>query len=156
MSPCKQQASYAAAPGAAASGGDVLPDVTGCHCGETRATREPDTSQPSRALTEQQHAAIDRLIEGRGIADVARELGVHRQTLWRWRTRDSAFMTELRLRRRELADEVGDRVRGLVLPALDVLKDHLHGDNRDIVKIQTAASVLRLARLGEIVRDRQP
>ncbi len=73
-------------------------------------------------LTNQQEAAILELLRGqhtdREIADL---VGVDRITLYKWKTRDPWFITELNRRRDQLWQYELDRLRSLGRAALDFL-----------------------------------
>ena len=102
----------------------------------------PDVSENDRIgagpLTDQQRLAVDLLAEGRRLGEVAKEVGVSRQQLWRWR-KDAAFVVELHRVRAELRERRGDRFLGLVDKSLDVLEQSLdEGDPKaatDILKL---------------------
>jgi hypothetical protein len=53
------------------------------------------SSDPLFRLTPIQERALDLLAAGRSVASAARELGVHRVTLQRWKTHHPRFMAEL-------------------------------------------------------------
>jgi hypothetical protein len=92
-------------------------------------------------LTAQQHRALDLLAGGSRDSEVARELGVDRTTVWRWRSNDAAFQAELNWRRYELWTASVERLRGLVPSALDALCEELEGPR----KLRAAATILELA-----------
>ena len=112
----------------------------------------PDVSENGpidvgHSITDQQRLGVDLLAEGRRLGDVAKEIGVSRQQLWRWR-KDAAFIVELHRVRAELRQRRGDRFLGLVDKSLDVLEQSLdEGDPKaatDILKL-AAGSLSALA-----------
>jgi Helix-turn-helix of insertion element transposase len=96
----------------------------------------------ARHLHARQTRAVDLLAAGTPAADVARELGVDRTTLWRWR-REPAFVAELNARRADLWQATTDRLRALLPRALAALERAIEQDDW-----RAAATVLRLARVN--------
>jgi putative insertion element HTH domain-containing protein len=108
---------------------------------------ENDPIDAGHLITDQQRLGVDLLAEGRRLGDVAKEIGVSRQQLWRWR-KDPAFIVELHRVRAELRQRRGDRFLSLVDKSLDVLEQSLdEGDPKaatDILKL-AAGSLSALA-----------
>src|ERR1700677_4187802 len=103
-------------------------------------TTNPDVSKWE--LTPQQEAAVDLLALGRSITDVAKEVGVARQTLSLWRNKQPVFQAAFNLRRRELWDAASERLRTLVPGALDVLESAVaNGDLRAALGVLKAAGL---------------
>jgi transposase-like protein len=93
-------------------------------------------------LTPQQEAAVDLLALGRSITDVAKEVGVARQTLSLWRNKQPSFQAAFNLRRRELWEAASERLRTLVPGALDVLESAVaNGDLRAALGVLKAAGL---------------
>jgi transposase len=94
-------------------------------------------------LTDQQLTAIELILAGRRQSDVAQQLGVTRQTLWRWRN-DPAFIEELSRRQEERRASMTQRVTYLAGLAFDVMEDQLVEGNAqmaiDFVRILTHRS----------------
>ena len=107
-----------------------------------------DPSADVDGLTQRQHNAINRLLEGAADKDVAADVGVSRRTIYRWKNEDEAFMAELERRRKELNDEHSDRLRALVGKALDVLDEHVQ-DKYGPVCHRAAKTLLTLTGLGK-------
>jgi transposase-like protein len=101
----------------------------------------PGTPSTIRAhVTDQQRVAIDLLIEGRKSTEVAKQVGVSREQLWRWRTQNPAFIAELDRVRAEVHGSRVDRFLRLVDKSLEVIEDSLdEGDP------QAATDVLKIA-----------
>jgi hypothetical protein len=94
-------------------------------------------------LNERQRAAIELLVLGQATGMAAKRLGIDRKTLFNWR-QQPAFQRELRRRRDELCSEAGERIRGMLHPALDVLDEQLH-DPYDRARFRAANTILKLA-----------
>jgi len=75
-------------------------------------------------LTDQQLTAIELLLSGQGVSQVAEQVDVDRSTLWRW-GQLPAFQAELNRRRQELWSAHADRLRSLLPAALQVLENTL-------------------------------
>lgn len=106
-------------------------------CNETRST---DLDGP-RAR------ALELLLAGDTPAAVARELGVDRTTLWRWRT-SSSFARRYREAMGERAADAAVRLDAAAGKALDLLESVIDDEAHPmIVRLRAADSVLRHAAL---------
>jgi hypothetical protein len=74
-------------------------------------------------LSVEQENAIDLLVQGKVDREVADAVVVHRVTVTRWRNHDPFFQAELNRRRQELWSAAAERLRGLLLPALDAIEE---------------------------------
>lgn len=101
-----------------------------------------------RKLSPKQMAAMHLLLQGMSDSQVAQRLATARQTIFRWRTGNEAFVAELNLRRAGIWQQTADRLGAMVTPALDLLQRNLSdaqtmADAR--IALQMASTVLRLA-----------
>ena len=98
---------------------------------------KPGATETEALLSDPQVRAIDLLLLGRGVQEIADEVGVDRSTLWRWR-QIPAFQAELNRRREALWSGYTDRIRSLLKMSLEVLEMALdQGDvttARELVK----------------------
>ena len=94
--------------------------------------------------------AIALILAGKCDTDVAKEVGVNRKTIYRWRNDDETFKNVLIRRRRELWQGVGDRLRSLLDPAVDVLVAQMH-DRLDATRFKAATALLKLADVRKTV-----
>jgi hypothetical protein len=135
--------SAATAAGAATGAGEALspmsPNVSDCPRGEN-------------ALSPKQHAAIELLLVGRSIGDIARTLDIDRRTLHRWRFLNASFEQELRARRAELWSIAADRLKAMVHASLDVLEKEL-ADRFDRTRHRAAVTILRLSDLRKATQE---
>lgn len=76
-------------------------------------------------LTAKQVLALEALLSGATDTDAAAAADVRRETLYRWKTRDPAFIAELNRRRREAWDAAQGRARQMVSDALRVMHESL-------------------------------
>jgi transposase len=83
----------------------------------------PDERRTS--LSAQQEAAVDQLAVGHTVTEVAKGVGVARQTVSEWVNRSPAFRAALNGRRQELWREASDRLRNMLPKALGVIDDQL-------------------------------
>jgi hypothetical protein len=105
--------------------------------GSTMQTMQKDREPAD--LADRHIRAVDLIVSGLKPSAVARELGVSRETLWRWRQLP-AFRGQLERLRLELHRARVDRIWALVDKSYDVVEDHLdEGDP------QVAMGLLRLA-----------
>ena len=100
------------------------------------------------ALTDRQLAALALLATGKSVQMVADELGVHRQTLWRWRAHNARFRAELRRRQREMWEESMTRLQGMLHPSIDVIDSFLNA-RYDMHRFRAATTVLRMSGLSK-------
>ena len=90
----------------------------------------------------EQDAALMVLLRGGSDQAAADAAGVTRQTVNVWLHSDPAFVAELNRRRSLVWDAYHDRLRGLVVQALDVLGDQLQGDDPGAAR-QAASIILK-------------
>lgn len=74
-----------------------------------------------KTLTEKQVRAIDLIIKGETLSDVARLVGVSRQTVSFWKNSDELFKTELEKSIQGLKSQVNNRILDNMTPLLDRL-----------------------------------
>ena len=101
-----------------------------------------DKSRQKKQLSLQQGQAIGLLLLGKTDEAVAAEIGMCRQTVNSWQHNDSLFAAELNWRRQEVLDSISDKMRAMLLSALDVLAVEI--ERRDV---QTAMALVRLCRV---------
>ena len=138
----------------------MLPNVTKCYvsAGDAASTTtlldgDPDADADSASddeLTDRQLAALALLATGKSVQNVADELGVHRQTLWRWRAHDERFRAELHRRQREMWEESMTRLQAMVLPSIEVIDSYLN-NRYDMHRFRAATTVLRMSGLAKAV-----
>ena len=116
----------------------MLPNVTECYVAADR-------------LNDKQLVALEMMVAGKRDSEITEAVGVHRQTLWRWRQHDDDFRAELKRRRKILCAEASDRLRSLLAPALDVMEWHLR-DRYDRNRFRAASALLRLSNVRETVQ----
>jgi hypothetical protein len=72
-----------------------------------------------KALSPAQENAIELFLAGKGDTEVARILGIARETAWSWRREHPVFMATLQRRRAEVWGTAGERLRSLMAKAVD-------------------------------------
>jgi hypothetical protein len=97
----------------------------------------------SKDLTERQRAAAQLLLRGMTDSEVAREIGVDRGTIGRWRKTPS-FRKEVEQARAKMWQDSVSRLHALIGPALGILEQQLNGENK-MMALRAAAILLRLA-----------
>jgi hypothetical protein len=98
----------------------------------------------SRHLTPAQEVAVALVVAGKTDGEVAEAAGVTRQTVWEWRRRHPAFIAEVNRRRMEVWEAAVERLRGLLLRAIEVLAEDLDAEDGRL-RQQAAVHVLRAA-----------
>ena len=98
----------------------------------------------NEALTDKQLLAIDLLTTGTRPQDVAQQVGISREQLWRWRTKNPNFIAAMEHRRIEIHQAIVDRFWGGLVPdAIQVAAESLAEGDPDM-----AGVILRLAARG--------
>ncbi|WP_369019397.1 phBC6A51 family helix-turn-helix protein [Thermatribacter velox] len=59
------------------------------------------------------------------MTEVAKELGVTRQTVWEWKSKNPYFVAEFNQRKEEFFSAQGEKLLNLIWKALDVVKEVL-------------------------------
>lgn len=101
----------------------------------------PAESDTTRQVTIEQENAIDLLLLGKSDREVGEAVGVTRQTINHWRNHHPAFIVELNARRAELWQSQADRLRALLVKALDILELDLA--TKDLAEMTDAERRLR-------------
>jgi hypothetical protein len=97
-------------------------------------------------LTEQQVAAVELLLQGLTEVEVAARLHVNRTSIYRWRTRSPLFRAFLDQQRRAVYDQSAERIRGAMLPAIELLEQQVRDAATSPDRaIRAAGMLLKLA-----------
>ncbi|HEV7302493.1 MAG TPA: prolyl oligopeptidase family serine peptidase [Tepidisphaeraceae bacterium] len=96
-------------------------------------------------LTERQRTAVALLLVGENDSVVAGRLGVHRNTISRWRSQNPVFIAELHRRQHEMFEALVGRVRKLAMKSMQTIDTALsdNGAAYDPAAQRLAVSVLR-------------
>lgn len=106
-------------------------------------------------LSLQQEHAIELFVAGRNDVEVSAALRVHRATVIRWRLHHVGFRAALSRRRHEVWGAAGDRVRGMLDAAVDVLQRQLADDDPSI-SFRAARMLLQMAGGGRFAPPDAP
>lgn len=101
-----------------------------------------------RKLTVQQQNAIDLLVTGCSDREVAEKVGVNRSTITRWRLYHPAFRAELNAQRAALWSIAKEKLRSLILDAVDLLTEEM-SNPEDEHRIEIALALIKMVKLGE-------
>ena len=104
-------------------------------------------------LSLKQENAIDILVLGKSDREVAESIGVARQTVTQWRNHDDEFVVALNRRRADIWGSQTDRLRTLVVRAVDVLEANLDSEDE---RLRQVAAVHILRSVGLYGRDLEP
>lgn len=102
-----------------------------------------------RKLNEKQEMAIPLVLAGLTDEDVAKEVGVTRQTVNKWKNQDFEFIDYLNYHRALLQRAYWDEVYALIPKAVEILVEALEGDDQK-VKIDVAKMILKEFKLTPI------
>lgn len=90
----------------------------------------PNHTKPDATdLSAEQTQALGLLLAGETDERAAQAVGVSRQTVWEWRSRNPEFMAELNRQRDTIWTAQADRLRGMIGKAIDVLAGDLDSDD---------------------------
>ena len=103
-----------------------------------------------------QEKALELMLRGVKDVEVAKTIGVTRQTISNWRHYDSVFIDTLAEARRELREKHRDSINGLVDKALEVVRNAMDDEDTK-TRLQAAKLVLSMAGLnGGVKGEKQP
>jgi hypothetical protein len=93
-----------------------------------------------------QYRAIGALLAGSTVTDAAKSAGVSRATVHRWLAGDPDFMAAYNMARREAAEALRQRLRGMGHEAVEALRELLTDrDTPPAVRLRAAMEVLQVA-----------
>jgi hypothetical protein len=99
-------------------------------------------------LSPKMHQALEFLFAGHSASATARLIGVHRNTIGRWRTSHAAFMAAYNRRRSEAADDLSRRITSLLETAVTTLEQHIKPTKKEATPEQIRASLRLISTLG--------
>src|SRR5688572_128143 len=110
---------------------------------EKRVCCAPDASVAhNKGCSDKHLTAIEMLLRGASDAEVGEHLGVDRGTVYRWRTTNVAFRTQMQALHHVVWQQQARRLRAMVGPALDAVQRRLD-DPR--TSLRAASILLRFA-----------
>lgn len=95
-------------------------------------------------LDEIQVYAISMTVSGMNDSQVARELGIERRTIWRWKTANPDYRAALHDARQQKYSTIGDRFNNIAREATDVLTAMLR-DASAFNRYRAAQALLQMA-----------
>jgi len=107
-------------------------------------------SDKTRQLSPQQDQAIGLLLLGKTDEAIAAEIGMSRQTVCEWRNHNDLFIATLNERRREVWDGISDRMRSMMLLALDTVFNEIKEGNSEMAMSLLRSNHVDLSRIGSI------
>jgi len=99
-------------------------------------------------LSPRQAQAMDLLLAGFSIAEVASRVGVSRQTIYRWRYNHPTFMSIYGRLTQEMSEQAGHRAEQLVYRALDIVQAALSAKKPSPGQLNAAIRVLSALRVS--------
>ncbi len=94
------------------------------------------TKHDGVTISHAQEVAIAALIRGASVTVAAAEAGVARQTVSGWKNHNPEFIATLNRCRRDVWDQVEDRIRALHIKVIDVITLELDGSAAGNVAIE--------------------
>jgi hypothetical protein len=108
----------------------------------TRGDKLRQVGPSTRALSAAQLVAVDLVATGKSGGEVGEAVGVVRQRVWAWRHYHAEFQAAVNARRREVFGQATDRLRTLLVRAIDVLATELDTTRPDPDTLKVALKVL--------------
>lgn len=102
-------------------------------------------------LSQKQFMAIDLVVSGMPDGEVARKLGLARQTINKWRNHDIEFKYILECRRLQINESFRDKLTGLAERSIEILERNLDSADEK-TQTQAALTILRLSGLQGYMR----
>jgi hypothetical protein len=102
-----------------------------------------------------QEKALELMLRGINDNEVAKTIGVTRQTISNWRHHDTVFIDTFEEARRALREKHRDSINGLVDKAIGVLEKAME-DEDPKTRVQAAKLVLSMAGLKESMKEGNP
>ena len=128
----------------------VSQNVPGCPNGADGGVAP--AAQVPAGLTDTQLRAIELLLGGTSPGTVAKECGVDRRTVYRWRLDCEPFRAELDRGRRAIWAGTVERMRKLIGTSLDVLEEEL-GDVYDRSRMRAVSIVMTHSCMRKLMQD---
>ena len=110
-------------------------------------------TESDRNLSIQQKNAIDLLIVGQTDGEVAKTIGVSRQTINQWKNQDAVFVAEMNRKRKNIWECQQERLRSVVEKSIDVLIEDMSGDD---LKLRQSAAIHILKAVKLYGTDHKP
>jgi len=105
-------------------------------------------------LSMKQERAISLMILGKNDTEIGEEVGVSRESVWRWRNENTDFMEAARMRRETLISKHTEELQTLLGEALKVVRESLKsGDAR--TKLRVALQLLKMSGLQGYAKEAQ-
>lgn len=102
-----------------------------------------DNSNSNEHLTPQQRHALDLLVAGKTVTEAAREAGVARETVSRWRHQDPEFKAEFFIAMRSISEANQKKRLDAQTKAIDRLLEIADSDD-DMVALKACSVLLKL------------
>ena len=100
-----------------------------------------------------QEKALELILRGINHVEVAKAIGVTRQTVSNWRHYNTVFIETLSNERKLLREKHQDSINGLVEKAIDVMKNALDDEDPKI-RLQAVKLVLSTAALKDSMKEK--
>lgn len=96
-------------------------------------------------LSPKQTKAILLLLEGKTPEEIAKTLGLHSKTLYRWLEKDKDFKEALQEAKAKIFNEALENLKALSNEAVNTLRDLLTPRHKDTARLGSAKTILELA-----------
>jgi transposase-like protein len=94
------------------------------------------------ALPDKHHEALQHLLSGKTVAETAKEIGMRRETVWRW-TQQREFANLIESHRSSHLKVISEKMEALAEDAVDVLQEvMMNPESRDADRIRAAKEIL--------------
>jgi len=114
-----------------------------------------DKGMNKRSLNAKQELAIDLVMVGLSDGEAAKQVGVSRQCINKWRNQDEDFRALLAERRKELRERHRDELYGLVSEAIGVMREAMQ-EGEIPTRLRAAQAVLRMSGMPATMQTENP
>ena len=118
------------------------------HLTKPDKTRQAENEE----LSEKHSREITLVASGLPYHQIARRVGVSRQTINHWRNHDLELMNEIRSRRKQVWENNKDKMSELIEKAIEIVKENLYNEDPK-VRLQVALQVLKYSGMQSAMKE---
>lgn len=102
-------------------------------------------------ISKRQAVAIDLILKGFSMTEVARRVGVTKRTVYRWRYNHPQFIAVYARITQELHEQTARRAEQLVYKAMTIVGDAMGEEKKESMRLSAATRVLNVMRVSKLL-----